>query len=127
MLVWSAVGTATAVTTTCDLLSIIPAAGKPVIVLSARVAQKTKAQDANDAMQRIGIVTGNTTVGSGGGAYTPKPVGSPGASPTASSTVRIFDSTIASAGTAITLVEDDFDVRAGWLYIPTPDEREEVA
>lgn len=126
MLIWSAVGTKTAVTTTCDLCSIIPAAGKPVILYSIRVSQNTKAQDANDAMQRIGIVTGNTTVGSGGTTYTPKPLGSPGTSPTASSTVRIFDSTIATAGTAITLLEDNFDVRAGWLWIPTPDERIEV-
>lgn len=125
-LIWSAVGTKTAVTTTCDLMTIVPAAGKPVRLYSIRVSQNNKAQDANDAMQRIGIVTGNTTTGSGGSGVTQHMLTSPGAAATGSSTCTAFNSTIASAGTAVTLVEDNFDVRAGWLWIPTPDERIDV-
>lgn len=125
-IVFSVVGTKTAVTTTVDLMTIIPAAGKPVVLYSVRVSQNTKAQDANDAMQRIQIVTGNTTTGSGGATPTARALGSPGAGATASSSCQSFNSTLASAGTAFVLLEDNFDVRAGWLWVPTPDERIEV-
>ncbi len=125
-LIFSVVGSKTAVTVACDLMTVVPAAGKPVALYSIRISQNNQAKDANDAMQRIQIVTGNTTAGSGGAAATPSPIRSPGTGAVASSTCTAFNTTLASAGTAKILLEDNFDVRAGWLWIPTPEERIEV-
>jgi hypothetical protein len=127
MKVWSVVGSATAVTTNCDLVEIVPAANRPVIIYSVRVSQKNRSQDAQDAQQRIQLVRGNTTAGSGGSSATPAAVGSGADGATAGATCKVFNSTIASAGTAVVVVEDCFDVRAGWLYVPTPDERDEIS
>lgn len=125
MKVWTVIGTATSVTGAWDLMEICPAAGRPVQIVSVRVAQKNRSQDAQDAQQRIQIVRGNTTAGSGGSSATAAAVGSPSDGATAGATCKAFNSTAATGGTAVTLLEDCFDVRAGWLYVPVPDEREE--
>ncbi len=121
------VGASTSVTAAAnDLLTIVPGTNRSVILVSVRISQVTKAQDANDSMCQVQICSGHTTASSAGSTFTPTPV-VPGSAAVCQATARIFDTTIASAGTKIVLCEDNFDVRAGWLYMPTPEEREELS
>src|SRR5580658_68838 len=121
--VWTVIGPKTAVTAAQDLMEIAPSAGRPVEILSVRIGQNNRSQDAEDAMQRVQILRGHTTTGSGGSSETPAALTSPSDGATCGATCAAFNTTPASGGTAVTLVEDCFDVRAGWLYVPTPDER----
>jgi hypothetical protein len=73
-------------------------------------------------MLRVAILRGHTTSGSGGSAATPAPLNS-SADTAAGATAETNNTTIASAGTAVTLHAETFNIRAGWQYIPTPEMR----
>ncbi len=75
-------------------------------------------------MLRIRIIRGHTTVGSGGAAITPRPLDPLDAA--ASLTARGYDSTIASAGTAVNLHSDTFNVRTGMVLVFTPECRPQL-
>lgn len=108
-----------AVTALQDLFYLAPADDKPVILHECRLSQTTELGDAAEEQLRISIVRGHTTVGSGGSAFTPLALNPSDAA--AGATARINDTTIASAGTAATLLADAMNVRSGWLWLPTPE------
>ena len=110
---------AVAVTAAQDLVSVLPATQKPIVLHAVYVSQSTELGDAAEEQLRIAIVRGNTTVGSGGGAFTPLPLSPNDAA--AGATARINDTTPASAGTAVNMHVETFNVRAGWIYLPTPE------
>lgn len=95
-----------------DFFELDPAAEKPVEIVAIKLANKSEVADAAEEMVEWAIVRGNTTTGNGA-ATTPRPLDpSDGA---ASFTAETVSSTPASAGTALTLVADTFNIRAG-LY-----------
>lgn len=85
-----------------------------------RVGQDSDVGDAGEIMEIIRIITGNTTVGSGGTAPTAIPF-QLGDAPTV--TVRANDTTEVSAGTSVIKLSDVWNVRVPWLYVPTPETR----
>jgi hypothetical protein len=110
-----------AVTALQDLASVLPATGIPIVPLRAWVSQSSDAGDAQDEMLPVTLQWGATTAGSGGNSFTalkqsPKAAAFGG-------TCRINDTTPASAGTIVEPYPDSFSVRAGWLYLPVPEER----
>lgn len=110
-----------AVTAQQDLISILCTAATPVRLHACFIAQSSDAADAQDEQLRIRIQRGMTSVGSGGGTMTPCDIHNTGTA--AVSTARINDTTIASAGTITIVHEDAFNVRGGWVWMPTPEMR----
>lgn len=89
-------------------------------VHSVVIGQTSDVGDAAEEMLVVRIVTGNTTVGSGGSAPTaiPRQLGD-----TPTITVRANDTTEVSAGTQVIKHSDVFNIRVGWQYMPPPEER----
>lgn len=113
--------TAIAVTTT-DILCLEPADDKPIKVLATNLHQTTDFGDAQDEVVGILWVRGNTTSGSGGNTVTPRPCVP---SDTAAGFVaESFNTTAASAGTAVNVQRHGLNVRGG---IERPYTNEEVA
>jgi len=110
-----------AITALQDLISIQPADDVPVEIHGAYITQGSDMGDAEAEGIRVEIVRGNTTTGSGGSAATPRALDpNVGA---ASSTVRINDTTEASAGTEHQLHAEQFNNQIGFHYTPTPEMR----
>lgn len=112
------------VTAIQDLFELAAAAGVPVEILSIRIGQSSDAGDAEAEMLRVQISRVNPTVTSGSLGTTLTPEQHSAASPAASTVVEANNTTQATSSTTIDpIVEDTFNVQAGWLYMPTPEER----
>lgn len=111
-----------AVTASQDFFEISPADDKPVLIHGLYLSQASDVGDAADEMLRIKILRGHTTSGSGGSAPTPAPLNS-SAGTAAGFAAEVNNTTIASAGTAVDLHAEAFNIRAGLQYIPTPEAR----
>lgn len=100
-----------AVTAAQDFFEISPADDRPVRIAGLFLAQFSDLGDAAEELLRIRIIRGHATSGSGGSAPTPRPL-NPRAS-AAGFAAEVNNTTIASAGTAINLHSDAFNIRAG--------------
>lgn len=118
---YSLVFSAVAVTAAQDLFELVPATGKPIAIHEIRIGQTSDAADAQDELLQVSIIRGHTTSGSGGTATLTPANLSENSGATGITTAEINNTTVASAGTAVTLVTDAFNVRSGWLYVPTPE------
>lgn len=97
-----------------DLFELTPADDKPLEIVGLFLSQ-TGVGDVGDAQEellRIQIIRGHTTGGSGGTTPTPVPVKRLAAA--AGFAAEVNNTTIASAGTAVTIHEDAFNVRSGY-------------
>lgn len=92
-----------------DLFEITPADDRPIEILGLHLSQTTELGDAAEEQLRIAIIRGHTTSGSGGSAPTPQ-LTDPRDS-AAGFTAEVNNTTIASAGTGVTLHEDTWNVR----------------
>jgi hypothetical protein len=103
-----------------DLFEIANAAGK-IIVLHKVVVGKY-VYNAAYAQEDLGIqvVTGYATTGSGGSAATAIP--RPGDA-ACSATCKTNNTTVATSGTPLIKVADTWNLAAGWLHLPTPEDR----
>lgn len=112
-----------AATVAQDLFDIAPADDKICILHGIWLSQSTELGDAAEEQLRIKIIRGFATVGSGGGSFTPVPLNEHDAA--AGATVRINDTTIAVVGGGSTdvLWAESFNLRSGWVYLPTPEMR----
>lgn len=117
---------AVAVTTTIDFFDIAPADDKICVIHGCYLSQSTELGDAAEEQLRIQIIRGLATVGSGGSAATPVPLNEH--SGAAAATVRTVDTTVAvvGAGSTDVLHAETFNVRSGWVYLPTPEMRPTV-
>ncbi len=110
-----------AVTAAQDFFYIAPADDKPIAIHACYLSQSTELGDTAEEQLRVQIIRGHATVGSGGSA--PTPVALYPNDGAAGFTARVNDTTIASAGTAVNVHSETFNVRAGWVYMPTPEMR----
>jgi len=104
-----------------DLFSLLVAVDEPVTIHSCFISQSSDVGDAAEEMLAIHIVRGNGTVGSGGSAPTARALDPKVGA--ASASVRANDTTEASAGTEEIMHAETFNIRTGWVYIPTPETR----
>lgn len=114
--VYTVVFGAVSVSAIQDAFEISPADDKPVELVGL-VFNQTGNSDVGDAAEELlrwSVVRGHTTSGSGGSAPTPRPVKR--SDPAAGFTAEVNNTTIASAGTGVTLHEDSFNVRAGCIF-----------
>jgi hypothetical protein len=123
---YSVTVSAVAVTVAQDVFELNVASTKAVRIHGLIIAQYSDAADAQDELLSILIQSGYTTSGSGGSAPTPGKLGGAGLG-AASSTVEANNTTVATSGTIVTHHADAFNVRAGYQYRPTPEERIELA
>jgi hypothetical protein len=108
-----------AVTAAQDFFEVSPADDKPVAIHACYLSQSTELGDAAEEQLRVEIVRGHATTGSGGSAPTPTPL-----CPTdtaAAFGAEANNTTIASAGTGVIVHAETFNVRSGWVYLPTPE------
>ena len=106
--------------TAFDFLEISPAANKPVKLRRIRIAQ-TSEPTTEEEQLAITVVRGHTTSGSGGD--TTPDGGSLGPATAASAyTAETMNTTIASAGTGVNLVEDAWNTRSGYDMAFAPEE-----
>lgn len=110
-----------AVTASQDLFELTPADDKPVAIHAIYLSQSTEYGDAMEEFLRLKIIRGHTTGGSGGTAPTPAPLDPADAA--AGCAAEVNNTTIASTGTAVDLHAETFNVRSGWVYMPTPEQR----
>lgn len=117
-LVYASVFGGIAVTAVQDLFQLTAPADAAVILLSVRLSQSSDAGDLAAEMLRVEIARA-TTGGSGGTAITEEPLQA--GFPAAGSAVVRQQTTVATGLTI--LVEDGWNIQAGWLYQPPPEER----
>lgn len=98
-----------------DLFQLDSAVDKPIRIAQIDIFNKSEVTDIQEEMVSMTIIRGNTTVGSGGAAATPRPVNFADAA--AGFTARTADSVVASAGTPVQLYAGGFNIRAGWSII----------
>jgi hypothetical protein len=104
-----------------DLFYIAPADDKPVCIVGMVAKTTSELQEAQEEWLRWRIIRGHATVGSGGAAATARPVNENDIA--AGFTARTLDTTIASAGTAVNMHSDAFQVRIGEVFWPPPEAR----
>jgi hypothetical protein len=101
-----------------DLFSLDAATDKPIELVEVHLGQTTELGDTAEEQLRIRYIRGHTTVGSGGASATPQP---PSANDAASgATTRTLDTTIASAGTAVNLASEAWNLRGPYDWGPRP-------
>lgn len=114
-----------AVTAAQDFFEIVPADDKPCAIHAIHLSQSTEVGDSAEEMLRVKIIRGHTTSGSGGSTSTAAPLDP--SDTAAGFTCEVNNTTIASVGTTADLHSESFNVRAGWVYIPTPECRPKVS
>jgi len=110
-----------AVTAAQDFFEITPADDKPIVIHACYLTQSTELGDAAEEQLRVKIIRGHATGGSGGTAPTPASLDPAGSA--AGFAAEVNNTTIASTGTTVDLHAECFNVRTGWIYIPTPEAR----
>jgi hypothetical protein len=114
-----------AVTAQQDFFELLPATQKPIRLHACFISQISDVGDAAEEMLRVSIIRGHTTSGSGGASVTPGPLDS--VDTAAGATCERNNTTIASAGTGLVLHSEAFNIRSGWVYVPTPECRPRCA
>lgn len=97
-----------------DLFELVPADDRPIELVALFLGNKSEVGDAQDEMLALSIITDYTT-SSNGTAATPRPLDSRDGA--AGFTAETVGSTVATAGTPITVHVDTFNVRAGYQLI----------
>jgi hypothetical protein len=102
-----------AVSAAQDLFAITVGDDRPIEIVGLFIGQSTEVATnvGEDEFWRYRVIRGHATIGSGGTAPTPAPLDLINA--TAGFTARVNDTTIASAGTAVNLHSDTFNIRSG--------------
>lgn len=103
-----------------DLFEIAPADDKPVALHWLHLGQTSELGDAAEEQLRVAVIRGHAT-GGNGTSTTARPLNPNDTA--AGATCETVGSTIASGGTAITICEHVFNIRAGLDLIWTPELR----
>lgn len=103
-----------------DFFELDPAAEKPIEIMAIFIGNKSEVGDAQEEMVAWSIVRGHATTGNGT-STTPRPLDANGTA--AGFTAEVVASTPASAGTAVTLHVDTFNIRTGLQIVFPPDMR----
>ena len=109
-----------AVTAVQDFFEITAPADSAVELHEVKLSQTTDVGDSAEEMLSTVIQTGATTSGSGGAAATPSTNLGGAAAGTAA---EVNNTTEASAGTILNRYRDSWNIRAGWHYLPLPEDR----
>lgn len=103
-----------------DLFELKAASQNPVCVHSIRLGQFTLEADAQAEMAGVKLST-RATPGTGGSTGEVTQPLLPGQE--LSDVTHMFNATVDASGAEEIYIEDSWNVQAGWLYLPTPEER----
>jgi hypothetical protein len=112
---------AVAITAIQDMFEIVAPATGIVIIHRARITQTSDVGDAAEEMLLVQHTVGYTTSGSGGSSPTVDKHDNGDAA--FAGTVEANNTTQALNGTGRSIVEEAFNIRNGYDYCPTPEER----
>lgn len=115
---FNAVSSGTAVQ---DFFEIVASSSAIVKIHGWDIGQSTEAGDAADEQLRLELIFGFTVSGSGGSSFTPLPLDASHAA--FGGTCEINNTTVANTGTAKVMHSTGFNVRAGHIWLPTPELR----
>ena len=107
-----------------DLFEVTPAAGKPVRLLRIHIAQ-TSEPTSEEEQLALTVQRAHSTSGSGGSAPTPRPMNSSNAA--AGFTAEVMNTTQATGGSPVVLLESAWNTRAGLDLAFAPEEAPEAA
>jgi hypothetical protein len=110
-----------AVTAQVDFFELTPADDRPIYLHALHLSQSTEVADAQEEMMRVQVLRGHATSGSGGSAPTPAPLNP--IDTAAAFTAETNNTTIASAGTTVSLYSEAFNVRSGLVQVWPPELR----
>ena len=119
--IYSAEFAAVEVSAAQDLFSLLVGDDEPIKILGCVISQSSDVGDAAEEGLLIKIIRGWGTVGSGGSA--PTAINLDGKGGAATTTVRANDTTEASAGSAVDLHSEVWNIRQPWVYMPIPELR----
>jgi hypothetical protein len=107
-----------------DFLELVCATAKPCRLRRIRIAQTTEPTTEEEQLA-ITVIRGHATSGSGGDTT---PDGGPlnSTTPAAGYTAETMNTTIASTGTPVNVVEDAWNTRAGYDMAFAPEEAPEI-
>lgn len=97
-----------------DFFELAAVADKPIEIVAFSISNKSEVKDAEEEMVDLRIVRGNTTSGNGTAA-TPRALDP--LDPAATFAAETVASTPASAGTPIELFSENFNIRAGDVWV----------
>lgn len=123
MAIFFATFSAVAVSAAQDVFEVLAPAGIKVAIREISIGQYSDFGDAQSELVSVRLVRGHTTTGSGGSSLTPVTRTGRSNATASTTTVKANNTTIASSGTAETLIAESFNVAAGWTYRPLPEER----
>lgn len=123
MAIFTATFSAVAVSVAQDVFELLAPADSRVAIREIRLGQYSDFGDAQAEILSIQLIRGYTTSGSGGTTPTPVNISGHANSAVSTMTVEANNTTVASAGTPLTVISDVFNVAAGWWYYPPDDER----
>jgi hypothetical protein len=114
-----------AATAAQDFFELLASATQIIIIHSIFVGQSSDAGDAQAEMLRVQIKRASGTYTGGSGGSTPTAAPHNFSDTAFSGTVEANNTTQATAGSGAltTILEETFNVQAGWYYTPTPEER----
>lgn len=122
---YSVVFESVAVTALQDFFEVVAAADSAVVLHSVVLTQETEVGDAAEEMLTVVIQEGATTSGSGGASATPRPNSKGDAA--FGGTAEVNNTTEAVSGTIVNLHRESFNIRTGFYYRPTPEERKTIS
>lgn len=108
-----------------DFFELISTATQVIVVHSIFIGQSSDSGDAAAEMLRVQLKRASGSYTSGTGGTTATGVPHAFSDPAFGGTVEANNSTQAAVGTGAltTLMEETFNIQAGWYYTPTPEER----
>lgn len=127
MAVFTSTFAAVAVTAAQDVFEITAPATSKIAIREVRIGQYSDAGDAAAELLSVQIIRGYTVSGSGGSAGTSNPVAGHSGAITSTAAIETNNTTVANTGSPVIMIADAFNVQAGWIYVPDPDERITIA
>lgn len=112
---------AVTVTVAQDLFEVVASATKPFLITGYEIGQTSDVGDAGEEILRVQIIRGHTTSGTGGTAVTPTPL-DPSDTAFGGTAEANNNTTIASAGTTVTLHNGLWNVRLPYVWQPIPEQ-----
>lgn len=109
-----------------DFFELQPADDKPITIHAIYVSQSTEFGDAAEEMIRLRLIrfASSYTSGSAGTTVTPKPADTNNTIAAGFvAEIRNTTQAVINTGTQDNLHSESFNVRTGWVYLPTPEMR----
>lgn len=102
-----------------DLFELVPATAKPIRIRRVRIAQSSEPTTEEEQLA-ISIIRAHSTSGSGGASVTPQPLNS--GDPASGATCERMNTTVATGGSPVTILEDVWNTRTGYDMPFAPEE-----